>query len=99
MCAALLGVLSGLRAAHVAACKRRTAAEEHKRESEASADPRVLPVEPGGDDLRLADRPRLRPYELDLVARGVLRKPADDLDLIAAVDRVIHRHCARHAVG
>ena len=72
--------------------------EEHEPDDEPGADRRVVPVEPCGDDLRLADRPRLRADELDLVARAAARECPDDLDLIAAVHRVVHGHRARHAV-
>ena len=55
-CAALFACcLSGLRATYVAACKRRSEAEEDECESETRADSSVLPVKAGGDDLRLAD--------------------------------------------
>src|SRR3954464_10133654 len=98
-CAALFACsLSGLRATYVAACKRRSEAEEDECESQTRAHPSVLPVETGGDDLRLAHRPGLRADELDLVARAAARECPDDLDLIAAVDRVVHGHRARHAV-
>ena len=83
-CAALFACcLGGLRATDVAACERRSDAEEDERESETRADSSVLPVEAGRDDLRLADRPRLRADELDLVARGGVRQCAHDLDLIS----------------
>jgi hypothetical protein len=65
MCAALFVGLGGLLATYVAHGKRHSASEEDDRESEASADPSVLPVEASGDDLRLADRARVRPNELD----------------------------------
>src|SRR4051812_26827778 len=91
--------LGGLRATYVAACKCRSAAEEDECESETRADSSVLPIEAGGDDLRLADRPRLRADELDLVARAAARECPDDLDLIAAVNRVVHGHRAGHAIG
>src|SRR4051812_32456264 len=90
--------LGGLRATYVAACKCRSAAEEDECESETRADSSVLPVKAGRDDLRLADRPRLRADELDLVARAAARECPDDLDLIAPVNRVVHGHRARHAV-
>src|SRR6187549_2590704 len=64
--------LGGLRATDVAACERRSEAEEDECESEPSTDARVLPVEARRDDLRAADRPGLRPDELDVVARGGL---------------------------
>src|SRR4029078_13739515 len=89
------------------------AAGEDDCETKARSDPRVVPVDArSGDgagggvrlseaagDLRLADRAGLRADELDLVARAAARECPDDLDLIAAVDRVIHRRGAMHAEG
>src|SRR3954452_16974041 len=75
--------LDGLRATYVAACKCRSAAEEDECESESRADSSVLPFEAGGDDLRLADRQRLRADELDLVARAAARECPDDLDQVS----------------
>ncbi len=72
--------------------------QQHEPERQPGADRGVVPVEPCGDDLRLADRPRLRPHELDLVTRGALRLRPDDLDLISTRECVVVRHRARHAV-
>ena len=66
--------VSGLRATDVAAGERRSGAEEDEREGDARADSSGLPVEAGGDNLRLTDRARLA-----LVAvrqRGVVRHRA-----------------------
>src|SRR5215217_6095457 len=82
----------------MAASKGCSPAEEDEGESETCADPSVLPVEAGGDDLRLADRPGLRADELDLVAWRSVRGRADDLDQIATADGVVRCRGARHAV-
>src|SRR6185503_20418264 len=72
--------------------------EQNEPEHEACTDGRVVPVEAGGNDLRLADLTRLRADEFDLVAGGSARRRPDGLDLVAAREGVIVRHRARHAV-
>jgi hypothetical protein len=72
----------------VAACKRRSDAEEDECESETRADSGVLPVEAGGDDLWLADRPGLRADELDLVAWRSVRGRAK-VEILQGSDRLL----------
>ena len=74
-----MGALSGLRAAYVAACKRRSAAEEDECESETRADPGVRPVDVPRGELVAGSRVRLteaagdlRPD--DLRERGIVTK-------------------------